>query len=80
MNPQNRQNEQNFDRKYQFRGHLSTFRPLNKTKSGPLKSINNTQTLFKQDQNSFEKFQKTTFRDTQTDQKNPSKSQKIAFF
>ena len=47
----------NFD----FRGHISTFKAENKTKSGYFKAKNNAQITSKQLQTNFTKPQKTTF-------------------
>ena len=52
---------QNLAQKFNFRGHLSTFRAENTPKTGPSKSKNNAQTLLKLLQNNFEKVQKSTF-------------------
>ena len=47
----------NFD----FRGHISTFRPENKPKSRPFKAKNNAQTTSEQLKTNFQKVEKTTF-------------------
>ena len=46
---------------YDFRGHISTFRPKNTLKSGGFKAKNNAQTTSEQLQTNFQKVQKTTF-------------------
>ena len=79
MTPQNRKKERSLGRKSNFRGHLSTFQLVNTPKSGPLKSINNTQTLLKQAQNNFEKFQKTTFLSPDLLKNDPSKPKNFDF-
>ena len=47
--------------KFDFRGHISTFRAENTAKSGHFKAENNAQTTSEHLQNNFQKVQKTTF-------------------
>ena len=52
---------QNLTLNFDFRGHLSTFRPENKPKSRTFKVQNNPQTTPEQLQTNFQKVQKTGF-------------------
>ena len=46
---------------YDFRGHISTFRPKNTPKSGGFKAKDNAQTTSEQLQSNFQKLEKNTF-------------------
>ena len=52
---------QNLTLNFDFRGHLSTFRPENTPKSWPFKAKNNPQATPEQLQTNFQKVQKTDF-------------------
>ena len=69
-----------FSRKFDYLGHLATFRAENTAKSRPFKVENNAQTLPKQLQNNFEKVQKTTFSTPKMAKSRMSIWQKVSIF
>ena len=71
---------QNLNTNFNFRGHMSTFRAKNKSKSWPNKTKNNVQTVPKQLLKNFEKVQKTNFLTPKEVKNYPSKLSKWAKF
>ena len=63
-----------------FRGHLSTLRAENTTKSRPFKVENNALALPNQLQNNLEKVRKTSFSTPKMVKNDPSKRSKWAYF